>query len=197
MFRTLLIVLVSLFSNLAVASSQTEVRGFVSNWFSLFDRNAPVELFLPNLDIHLRMEFPEATLVSQDDFISWYSEVLKTYQSATHDLKEVTVSSYGDDWKVSVKVLWQATAYSGEKAKFLAQQNWIVKDTETGLKISNYLVKEASETTVKAVPFKDSDLEKSCTCVGGPGHYQYACAPIVTTCYGGPGNYPYQCTMCR
>ena len=41
-----------------------------------------------------------------------------------------------------------------------------------------------------------AEMEKSCTCVGGPGNYKYKCAPIQKTCHGGPGMYPYTCYVC-
>jgi hypothetical protein len=69
------------------ATSPNAVRGFVYEWFSLFDRNADPEAFLERLDTdHLEIAFPERTLRSAADFRAWYQGILTTYAHATHDI---------------------------------------------------------------------------------------------------------------
>lgn len=57
-----------------------------------------------------------------------------------------------------------------------------------------------AENTVEEILAGQSEdnlkVALSCVCRGGPGNYQYNCAPVATTCHGGPGNYPYTCYVC-
>ena len=122
-----------------------EVKGFVYHWFSLFDRNAPVEEFLPKLDkTGLEMRFPEATLNGVGEFQNWYGGILCTIARANHDVRTVEVTPQGQGrWSVHVIVLWTATTTEGQPVQFLADQTWAVREIGGRLVISQYLVSAA------------------------------------------------------
>lgn len=200
-------------SSFATASttSPNAVRAFVYDWFALFDQNAPVDQFLDRLSADdLKIQFPERTLTSHEDFRSWYDGILTTYSQATHDINSLTVSPIdATSWNVDLVVLWQAIPFSGESVKFLAHQVWRIEENAEGkLQIKSYVVEAApplaaaaktpTHTTfssaMNAANAETSNL--TCTCYGGPGNYPSPCAPIRKTCYGGPGNYPYECSVC-
>jgi len=123
-----------------------EIKSFVYYWFSLFDRNARVEEFLPRLDDdHLQMRFPEATLNGKADFQNWYSGILRTIARANHDIRTVEVTPQGSGrWSVHVIVLWSATTTEGKPVQFMADQTWSVRETGGRLVISEYLVSAAA-----------------------------------------------------
>lgn len=110
-----------------------EVRALVFGWFALFDRNAPVDAFLPHLaERGLEMRFPEATLASPADFRRWYAGIRSTIRSATHDVRAVQVTVAGAHAVVELDVRWQAVNVRGERLDFTVHQHWLVDRAPSG-----------------------------------------------------------------
>lgn len=104
-----------------------EVRAFVYEWFSLFDRNASVGEFLPHLaERGLWVQFPERTLRSKADFTDWYAGVLANIESATHELSSCDVEPNGTRARVTVRVLWRARTRTGQSIALRVRQKWLV-----------------------------------------------------------------------
>lgn len=115
------------------AASPNAVRGFVYEWFGLFDRNAPASAFLERLDgADLQVDFPEQRLVSHADFIAWYQGILATFATATHDVKDLNVTPQGDAWQVDLTVEWRAKQLDGGAVQGLFHQVWRVVEREDG-----------------------------------------------------------------
>lgn len=104
-----------------------ELRGFVYDWFALFDRNAPVGEFLPFLvDRGLDMRFPEAKLASVADFRRWYAGILATIRSASHDVLSIELIPAGPHAVIHLVVRWRATTVAGQPLDFTVRQRWVV-----------------------------------------------------------------------
>lgn len=117
----------------ALAASPNTVRGFVYEWFGLFDENAPTEAFLSRLaPTDVQVDFPEQRLSSHADFAAWYQGILGTFEHATHDIKTLAVAEQGDIWLVELTVDWNATTFAGEHVGGLFLQLWEVQETEEG-----------------------------------------------------------------
>ncbi|MGH8032583.1 MAG: cupin domain-containing protein [Luteimonas sp.] len=104
-----------------------ELKALVYHWFSLLDRNAPVDDFLPLLtDAGLQMDFPEATLRGKNDFRNWYAGINRTIRSASHDIRAIETTISGAHAVVKVTVDWRATSTTGQSLGFLVEQRWTV-----------------------------------------------------------------------
>lgn len=115
------------------ATSPNTVRGFVYEWFGLFDTNAPVEDFLGRLDdAGMQIDFPEQTLHSAAEFTGWYQGILATFATATHDVKELTVTPDGAAWHIDLTVEWRAKKFDGGAAEGLFRQEWTVVEAAGG-----------------------------------------------------------------
>lgn len=92
------------------------------------------------------MQFPEMTVNNPDDFSKWYSNVQKTIQTNTHDVRQLEVTPKGNgEFDVKLTVDWQAQTREGEAITQAYQQQWkIVTDARNRLLIQEYLVEEVN-----------------------------------------------------
>ena len=125
--------------------NKNAVTAFVYNTFFMFDKHAPVEQFLSNLvEKNLIMQFPEATLMSKEDFKKWYAGIGENIKSNNHTVQSVDVKVNADStFTARVIVLWQAESKKGEFLTFNAEQKWTIVAEQGRLKIKDYLVSKA------------------------------------------------------
>jgi|GEM_PF-79515 len=124
------------------ASRVERVERFVRKWFSLFDRNAPVDDYLVSLaDAGLYIVFPEATLRSHADFRKWYSGILQTVSGACHTIQKLNVTPKADgSYAVDMVVHWKATVKDKGPVELLVDQAWELEDRNGQLTITQYVV---------------------------------------------------------
>lgn len=104
-----------------------EVKALVHAWFALFDRMAPVQDFAPHLAREgLRIDFPEITLRSLEDFRRWYAGIQSSIRTASHDIRTLDVRVAGRSALVTLVVRWQATGTDGTPRDLLVRQTWTV-----------------------------------------------------------------------
>lgn len=110
--------------------NENELKAFVYHWFSLFDRQAPPDNFLPLIaDKGLEMAFPEATLHSHQDFLDWYNGIRNTILENSHDLSDISVTILPDgNYTVDVKIHWKAITSQGKNLALKVRQTWELKD---------------------------------------------------------------------
>lgn len=127
------------------ASEDNHLRSFVYNWFSLFDRNAPVGDFLRHLPRqHFLMRFPEQDIKNQADFKGWYANIQKTIKTANHEIKQLNIQKDGEFYKIELIVLWRATSTDEKPLSFDAFQTWKVKlDSAKNPIIYEYIIQDA------------------------------------------------------
>lgn len=125
---------------------ENEIKSFVYQVFSLFDRHADVgQLLFLFADEDLEIRLPEGPITSTKDFEKWYAGIGTRYQSNTHTIEklEVTIPSKGD-YRVDLVVHWQAL---GRDGKFVSQrfhQLWkVVNGGEYWPRIISYVVEPA------------------------------------------------------
>jgi hypothetical protein len=109
---------------------ENEIKSFVYQVFSLFDRHAEIsQLLLLFADEDLIMQLPEGTINSHNDFEKWYAGIGAKYQSNTHKLERVDVQipSKGD-YRVDLTVHWQALGIDGKFTSFRSRQLWKIVD---------------------------------------------------------------------
>ncbi len=109
---------------------ENEIKSFVYQVFSLFDRHVELEnLLLLFADEDLYMRLPEGLIDSHQDFDKWYAEIGRKYQSNCHTLErvEVRIPSKGD-YQVDLVVLWQAMDREGKFTSFRSRQQWKIVD---------------------------------------------------------------------
>lgn len=109
---------------------ENEIKSFVYQIFSLFDRHAEVgQLLLLFADEDLDMRLPEGKLNSHNDFQKWYADIGAKYQSNTHTLERISVQipSKGD-YRVDLTVHWQALDINGKYISLRANQQWRIID---------------------------------------------------------------------
>lgn len=120
------LILILLASLAQGAINENLAIGMVYQWFSLFDRNASSDQFLPFiLNDGLEMKFPERTLRSHADFNDWYSGIQKTIKSAGHKLSNVEFKQVDlVESEISLNVVWSAETFKGEKIVLKVHQIW-------------------------------------------------------------------------
>jgi len=125
-------------SQTAAPLEQAEVKRLVERWYlELLDTHAPVEELLPCLaGDELEMRFPEETTHGQEEFKRWYARIVNTFFDEVHTIKELEVTTGGDQATVKVLVNWQAHTWDPPAAKsqwlgFDAGQTWLVKRSPT------------------------------------------------------------------
>ncbi|HWR29198.1 MAG TPA: nuclear transport factor 2 family protein [Negativicutes bacterium] len=109
---------------------ENELKSFVYQIFSLFDRHADVsQMLLLFADDELDMRLPEGQIASHRDFEKWYAGIGSKYQSNTHTLEriDVQIPSKGD-YRVDLVVHWQALDRAGKFTSFRAHQQWKIVD---------------------------------------------------------------------
>ena len=134
-------------TNLA-ALTEVEIKQLATDWFVKLDVHAPLEEFVPFLaEDRLEMRFPEATVYGFDGFKDWYERVIRIFFDEVHTLKEVKVTSLGDEAEVKVVVKWEASVWQppAPKSKRIvldAYQTWLMKRSPNTGKtvITTYIV---------------------------------------------------------
>lgn len=109
---------------------ENEIKSFVYQIFSLFDRHSEVsQLLLLFADEDLDMRLPEGKLNSHNDFQKWYADIGTKYQSNTHTLEriDVQIPSKGD-YRVDLTVHWQAIDINGKYVTLRTHQQWRIVD---------------------------------------------------------------------
>lgn len=109
---------------------ENEIKSFVYQVFSLFDRHVEVNnLLLLFADENLYMLLPEGLIDSHQDFEKWYAAIGTKYQSNTHSLEriEVRIPSKGD-YQVDLIVHWQALDREGKFTSSRYRQQWKIVD---------------------------------------------------------------------
>ena len=109
---------------------ENEIKSFVYQVFSLFDRHSDVNhLLLLFADEDLDMQLPEEKITSHNDFKKWYAGIGNKYQSNTHTIErlEVQIPSKGD-YRVDLTVHWQALGIDGKYTAFRIRQQWKLVD---------------------------------------------------------------------
>jgi hypothetical protein len=128
--------------------TEAEVQEFAQDWYHKLDIHAPLEDFVPLLaEEGLEMVFPEATVKGFEGFKGWYDRVINIFFDEVHTLKEVNVTSQGDQADTKVVVKWEASVWKppapkSERIVLDAYQTWVVKRSPTTQKpvVSRYVV---------------------------------------------------------
>ena len=109
---------------------ENEIKSFVYQVFSLFDRHAEVNnllLLFANEDLYMKV--PEGRIDSHQDFEKWYAGIGAKYQSNIHRIERVDVQiPVKGDYRVNVLVLWQALDRDGKLTSLRTRQEWKIID---------------------------------------------------------------------
>lgn len=124
--------------------NENDVRAFVYQWFSQFDRQADLGEFTRHLaTTDLRIEFPEMTITDAEGFKAWYDGIKKAIRRNTHDVTTLKVSRLGEAlFGVDLQVRWQAETYKNECYDNTYQQRWRVQSGPDGWRIHRYQVRQ-------------------------------------------------------
>lgn len=109
---------------------ENELKSFVYQIFSLFDRHAEIDnLLLLFADEDLYMSLPEGKIDSHREFEKWYKDIGTKYQSNTHTVErlDVQIPKKGD-YRVDLVVLWQAVDREGKFISRRLHQQWKIVD---------------------------------------------------------------------
>jgi hypothetical protein len=109
---------------------ENEIKSFVYQVFSLFDRHVEVSqiLFLFT-DQDLEVRLPEGLISTQKDLEKWYAGIGAKYQSNTHTLERVDVNIPAKgDYRIDLIVHWQALDREGKYSSSRFHQQWRVVD---------------------------------------------------------------------
>ena len=109
---------------------ENEIKSFVYQIFSLFERHADVSnLLLLFADEDLFMRVPEGQVGSHQDFERWYAVIGAQYQSSTYTLERIDVQIPAKgDYRVDLIVLWQAQERAGKLISVRSHQQWKIVD---------------------------------------------------------------------
>ena len=109
---------------------ENELKSFVYQVFSLFDRHAEVNnLLLLFANEDLSMKVPEGRIDSHQDFEKWYAGIGANYQSNVHKIEQVSVQIPAKgDYRVNCVVLWQAIDRNGKFTSLRTRQQWQIID---------------------------------------------------------------------
>jgi hypothetical protein len=111
--------------------AETSVKELVDEWYHLLDVHAPVDDLVPLLaEDGLEMYWPEGPTFGVDGFKGWYERVTHTFFDEVHTMKDLAITSRGDEADVKLVVNWQARVWSppDAKSKWLgmdARQTWV------------------------------------------------------------------------
>ena len=109
--------------------SENEIKSFVYQIFSLFDRHADLSQLLLLFSDDLDMKIPEGKILSHADFEKWYNGIGTNYQSNTYTVERLEVSTPAKgDYRVELVVLWQALGTNGKYTAVRTRQQWRVVD---------------------------------------------------------------------
>ncbi len=109
---------------------ENEIKSFVYQVFSLFDRHADIsQVLLLFANEELDMRLPEGPLASHQDLEKWYAGIGAKYQSNIHTVEKVSVQiPTKGDYRVDLIVHWQALGRDGKFTSFRARQQWKIVD---------------------------------------------------------------------
>lgn len=109
---------------------ENEIKSFVYQIFSLFDRHADISsLLLLFADEDLYMQAPEGRIDSHQAFEKWYADIGAKYQSNVYTLEKVDVQFPANGkYQVDLIVTWQALARDGKYTSFRSRQQWKIVD---------------------------------------------------------------------
>lgn len=108
---------------------ENEIKSFIYQVFSLFDRHAEISQLLLLFAEDVNMAVPEGKITSHQEFEKWYKDIGARYQSNTHTVEriEVQIPAKGD-YRVDLTVNWQAMGADGKYTSFKARQQWKIVD---------------------------------------------------------------------
>lgn len=109
---------------------ENEIKSFVYQIFSLFERHAEVNnVLLLFADEDLYMRVPEGTLDSHREFEKWYAGIGAKYQSQLHTLERIEVKTPSKgNYHVDMVVTWQALDRQGKYTTLRTRQQWQIVD---------------------------------------------------------------------
>lgn len=108
---------------------ENEIKSFVYQVFSLFDRHAELSQLLLLFAEDVNMVVPEAKITSHQEFEKWYKDVGARYQSNIHTIERIDVQIPAKgDYRVDLIVNWQAMGIDGKYTAFKARQQWKIVD---------------------------------------------------------------------
>lgn len=129
--------------------TELEVKYLVYYWFKKLTDHAPVEDLIAMLnEKSLEMRFPEATLISINDFKDWYKTVIYKFFDQVHELKMLDIVIDNNQALVHLIVNWQARNWQApqgysEWQSVYAHQKWLVdKNAQGQLVITKYIVEK-------------------------------------------------------
>jgi hypothetical protein len=112
--------------------AEASVKQLVDEWYHLLDVHAPVEQLVPLVaQSGLEMYWPEGPTFGVEEFKGWYERVTRTFFDEVHTMKDLAITSRGDQADVKLVVNWQARVWNppDAKSKWLgmdARQTWVV-----------------------------------------------------------------------
>lgn len=108
---------------------ENEIKSFVYQVFSLFDRHAEISQLLLLFAEDVNMVVPEAKITSHQEFEKWYKEIGARYQSNIHTIERIDVQIPAKgDYRVDLTVNWQAMGVDGKYTAFKSRQQWKIVD---------------------------------------------------------------------
>jgi hypothetical protein len=115
---------------------EEEVCNLASDFYEVLDRHADANECLQFIDVEnvrFKMNFPNSTISSEDEFKDWYSDSIKVYFDEVHKLKQINSITEIDNGRLSLDVIvhWEASTWvapSAQSTRIVAevQQNWVV-----------------------------------------------------------------------
>lgn len=106
-----------------------EIKSFVYQVFSLFDRHAELSQLLLLFAEDLNMVVPERKITSHQEFENWYKDIGARYQSNTHTVERIDVQIPAKgDYRVDLTVNWQAMGIDGKYTSVKSRQQWKIVD---------------------------------------------------------------------
>lgn len=129
-----------------MAFNHPEIWSFASKWYRFLDVHAPLLSFKDLITDDAEFVFPEITVKGFDGYAGWYNKVVDIFFDEEHTLKVADIESESSDQcQVHVVVNWHASIWTppaplSTRLMMDADQTWIVKRTDSGLKVSKYVV---------------------------------------------------------
>lgn len=100
-----------------------EIRAFIADCFSRFDRLDPIEAFLGDLHPGVDWNMPDIdpALTGYDRVRAWYVGVLETLQRPTeHHISKIKITPGAAEFEV----LFRAKTVGGDSIEARVQENW-------------------------------------------------------------------------
>ena len=108
---------------------ENEIKSFVYQVFSLFDRHAEISQLLLLFAEDITMVVPEGKITSHQEFEKWYRDIGLRYHSNAHQIErlDVQIPAKGD-YRVDLTVHWQALGIDGKYTSHRMRQQWQIVD---------------------------------------------------------------------